>query len=99
MLKKVILHIGSPKTGTSIIQSHLCQNRLALKEKGFFYPITISSDESLYRTFESHHLLTYSWADWEPFNKFDSNAFWERTCQSAEEHKLHTLLLSAENAY
>lgn len=99
MIKKVILHIGSPKTGTSIIQSHLAQNREILKEKGVLYPITISSDTSLYRTYESHHLLFYSYANWEPFNKFDPKAFWERAEEAANQHNLDTVLLSAENAY
>lgn len=99
MIKRVIFHIGAPKTGTSIIQSHLAQNREVLRDKGYLYPITISSIESLYRTFESHHLLTYSWADWEPFNKFDPAGFWQRIEATAEEYNLHTLILSAENTY
>jgi|GEM_PF-1941236 len=99
MLKNVIFHIGTPKTGTSIIQSHLAQNRRILRDKGFLYPITISSDKQFYRTFESHHLLTYAWAGWEPFKRFDSDWFFERANVCAKSHDLHTLLLSAENTY
>lgn len=99
MLKKVILHIGTPKTGTSIIQSHLAQNRTILRDKGFLYPITISSNKRLYRTFESHHLLTYSWADWEPFKLYSPDWFFKIANSTAEHHNLETLLLSAENVY
>jgi hypothetical protein len=99
MLKNAIFHIGMPKTGTSIIQSHLAQNRPALRDNGFLYPITISTHQHLYRTYESHHLLTYSWAGWEPFNLFDPAWFFERANETADRHKLHTLLLSAENTH
>lgn len=99
MINRAILHIGAPKTGTSILQSHLAQNRVALRDKGIFYPITISDDTSIYRTYESHHLLTYSWAGWAPFNRFDPVAFWERVDDTARDFDLHTILLSAENAF
>lgn len=98
-IENVIFHIGSPKTGTSIIQSHLAQNRVPLRDKGYFYPITISADPSIYRTFESHHLLTYSWAGLAPYSRFDTEAFWGRVEETADIYKLHTLLLSAENTY
>lgn len=98
-MEKAVLHIGTPKTGTSIIQSHLAQNREVLRDQGFLYPITISSDPALYRTFESHHLLMYSLAGWEPFNRFCPDTFFEMAEETAAEYKLHTLLLSAENTY
>lgn len=98
-MKKVIFHLGTPKTGTSIIQSHLAQNRARLRSNGFFYPVTISSDRQLYRTFESHHLLAYSVAGWEPFSRYRPEDFLRRTLKTCREYNLHTLLLSAENTY
>jgi len=99
MIDKAIFHIGCPKTGTSIIQSHLAQNRKVLRDKGVLYPITISSDKNLYKTFESHHLLAYSWANWSTFNRFNTDWFFERVNQTGIKYSLHTLLLSAENTY
>lgn len=99
MLSKAIFHIGAPKTGTSIVQSHLSQNRRVLRDKGVFYPVTISPHKHLYRTFESHHLLTYAVAGWEPFNLFEPQRFMRWARRRCERHGMHTLLLSAENAY
>ncbi len=99
MLEKAIFHIGIPKTGTSIIQSHLSQNRRALRDKGVFYPVTISPHKHLYRTFESHHLLTYAVADWQPFNLFNPQRFMSWARASCRRLGMHTLLLSAENTY
>lgn len=48
-MKKLYLHIGLHKTGTSAIQSFLCQNRTSLSEKGFYYPDT--------GKFEAHHSI------------------------------------------
>ena len=98
-MKRIILHIGSPKTGTSIIQSHLAQNREVLRDNGFLYPITISSNPKLYRTYESSHLLMYSLAGWEQFTEFSPEAFFERANATAAEHDIETMLLSAENTY
>lgn len=98
-LKKVYFHIGSPKTGTSVIQSHLQQNRPILRDKGIFYPSTISPFKHVYRSFESHHLLTYAWADWPPFTSYSPARFFERAEATCQAYGMHTLLLSAENTY
>jgi len=37
MKKKVIFHIGCPKTGTSFIQNTFAQNRKALSDNGIAY--------------------------------------------------------------
>lgn len=36
-MKKIIIHIGDAKTGTSSIQNHLTKNRKHLEEKGILY--------------------------------------------------------------
>ncbi|MCW2855767.1 MAG: hypothetical protein JWR52_1382 [Marmoricola sp.] len=38
MAKKVILHVGAPKTGTSFVQDLLFSERLALAARGILYP-------------------------------------------------------------
>jgi len=49
MRKKLFIHIGTHKTGTSAIQNFLFMNREALRQKGFLYPET--GDKA------SHHAL------------------------------------------
>ena len=39
-MKKLFLHIGTEKTGTTTIQSNLFSNRKALEDQGFFYPLS-----------------------------------------------------------
>ena len=38
MTKRVLLHVGAPKTGTSFVQDILFSNREALRERGILYP-------------------------------------------------------------
>ena len=38
MTKRVLLHVGAPKTGTSFVQDILFSNRDALRERGILYP-------------------------------------------------------------
>ncbi len=40
MKKTLIIHIGSPKTGTSSIQAYLTENREKLKKHNFLYPLS-----------------------------------------------------------
>ena len=39
-MTKVIIHVGSHKTGTTLLQSVLARNRSALKARGVYYPET-----------------------------------------------------------
>lgn len=98
-MEHIVFHIGSPKTGTSVIQSHMAQNRAVLRKKGVFYPVTESSDYRLYKTHESHHLLTYALAGWQPFDRFKPEMFFQRAEEMGTKHNLHTMLLSAENTF
>jgi hypothetical protein len=98
-IEKVYFHIGEPKTGTSVIQSHLQQNRDVLRDRGVFYPVTISPFKHVYRTFESHHIVTYAWAGWEPSTGYSPDRFFARAEATCRAHNMTTLLLSAENTY
>jgi hypothetical protein len=105
MLEKVYLHIGTPKTGTSAIQSHLSQNRKRLLSQGVLYPVTISSHRGIYKNSESHHLLTYSWAGtaavsgWTNFTIFNPEYFFDRVERFCKTQVIPKMVLSAENTY
>lgn len=43
---KIILHIGTPKSGTSALQFFLNANRMNLMEQGFYYPKDNAADSS-----------------------------------------------------
>ena len=38
-MKKLVLHVGTPKTGTTAIQKFLMNNAAALEERGIYYPV------------------------------------------------------------
>src|SRR6478672_8375795 len=38
MARRVYLHVGVPKSGTTYLQSTMWQNRVALERQGFLYP-------------------------------------------------------------
>lgn len=43
MLKQILLHIGSEKTGTTAIQSYLAQNRGLLQQQQILYPSSVGN--------------------------------------------------------
>ena len=62
-MRRLILHIGTHKTGTSSIQSWLKSRRMVLKEHGFWYGATdrpphpeLPKHSSLYRALATDHL-------------------------------------------
>ena len=46
-MKKIILHVGAGKTGTSALQSHFALNRIALSKEGICYPESISDTKAI----------------------------------------------------
>ena len=38
MTRRVLLHVGAPKTGTSFVQDILFTHRETLRERGILYP-------------------------------------------------------------
>jgi len=38
-LKKIILHVGAPKTGSTFLQRHFCENQSILRSEGVYYPL------------------------------------------------------------
>lgn len=69
MIKRIIFHIGVPKTATTSLQSFLWQSRKSLQEAGALYPSSCLWHD------KSHHKLFYSlkkesvdgtiWHEWE----------------------------------
>jgi hypothetical protein len=63
--RRVFLHIGQGKTGTSTIQGFLVRNRKSLASHGYLYPVISGEDRhlelSLYARTDSEMLHTPSW--------------------------------------
>ena len=66
MKRRLFLHVGTGKTGTSTIQSFFGSNRAVLKEKGYYYPSSPGK--------QRHKLL--SWAAKPEANYRRADSFW-----------------------
>ena len=88
-MQRILFHVGPPKTGTSLIQKFLHENRQKLRDHGIYYPehhidsngISIGNKEAIYTG-----------------NAFDSGKL-EKLITKASESGVHTLLLSSEAFY
>jgi hypothetical protein len=65
MEKKLILHIGRAKTGTTAIQGALTASRLSLRESGICYPVTGGQNLQIHAPFDhrlnrDHHTIANS---------------------------------------
>jgi len=103
---RLILHIGSSKTGTTTIQQFFCRNHSALLSRGIFYPVRSSHT--------AHHVLIPAGFVQQknfklPNNKFymdntrrywnSFHSFWQCFLEDLEVHKPHTVVLSAETLF
>lgn len=61
-LPKLILHVGTHKTGTSALQSYLSENRRLLRRDEIYYPSLSKNIESLRKT---HHQIATAPSDQE----------------------------------
>ena len=102
---KVVIHIGTEKTGTSSIQAFLVQNKCELAKQGFFYLHTNGRNE--YRDFPAYCLEQDQIDDYFRHNrvtdekarkKFDED-FLSRYKQSIESipESIHTVVISSEH--
>lgn len=102
---RLILHIGSTKTGTTTIQQFFCRNHDALLAKGIFYPVKSSHTAN-------HVLLTAGFVQQNkqlPHNSFymssearfqkSFKAFWSQLLDGMEKYKPHTVVLSSETLF
>ena len=103
---RLILHIGSSKTGTTTIQQFFCRNQSVLLEQGVFYPVKGNH--------MAHHvLMPASFVQKEkytlPNNRFymgnskrywsSFQVFWTNVLNDIDKHKPHTVILSAETLF
>ena len=77
MSKRVLLHVGTPKTGTSYLQDVLFRNQETLKDAGILYPAD---------RFDAHFLaaldlLRLPWGGLE----LDAHGLWDRTATEVRE--------------
>lgn len=64
-MKKLFLHIGMQKTGTSSIQLMLQSSEDALRQQGFFYPrLPMAGQNGIWKSAFRHNLLAASFADY-----------------------------------
>lgn len=87
--KRVYLHIGAPKTGTTFLQQVLARNRDALGEAGVLYPRVGR---------EAHHSAV--WSVRKTFQGTDSGAkfarHWSRLVNEVDEWQGPTVVVSSE---
>ncbi|MFO1055867.1 MAG: hypothetical protein U1E53_02750 [Dongiaceae bacterium] len=93
MTKRVVLHIGPPKTGTKSIQASLSANREALLDHGVYFPDTKPADAI------GHPSL--AWDIQEDLGRVaarwsDASLSWPTVLARAAEHRADTILLSSE---
>ncbi|MGK7954727.1 MAG: hypothetical protein AB4063_05635 [Crocosphaera sp.] len=106
-IKKIILHIGPPKTGSTSIQTLLSNNQHRLASKGLLYPLTGRSDEQKHDVainsqirvkiggrLVSHELL--AWSLMGRIENFDEEYYWNKLLLEINESSAHTIILSAE---
>ena len=105
-LKKIFIHIGLPKTGTSAIQNFLYNERSELKKHGILYPESITSlnfDRSGKiiimknpKNFFDHNYL----ADIENYPNINHDLFYNKlAAEILENNNCENLILSSENLY
>lgn len=105
-LKKIFIHIGLPKTGTSAIQNFLYNERSELKKHGILYPESITSlnfDRSGKiiimknpKNFFDHNYL----ADIQNYPIINHDLFYNKlAAEILENNNCENLILSSENLY
>jgi hypothetical protein len=99
-VRKIILHIGMHKTGTTAFQSFCEQNSETLNAAGFLYPHAGRPELASVR--EGHHLLPWSltghagiphlWPGW----LSDRQDVWSQLTQELEQSGCQTAIISSE---
>jgi hypothetical protein len=102
-LKKIILHIGYNKTGTTAIQSIFFYNRKSLMNDGLFYPVRCRGK----RKSPAHHSLAESliyqigkplpkFVKTKIYSKFPKYHYWQLLLEELAETDCKTIFISSE---
>jgi hypothetical protein len=87
--KRVFLHIGAPKTGTTYLQHVLFKNREALADAGVLYPYS-----ALDQTFRSAH--DFCGTTWFGHHADRFRGEWDRVAELARSWEGSTVIISSE---
>lgn len=94
LVRRVVIHVGPPKTGSSVVQQSLERNRFALLRAGYHYPVTGANRErGLRRERTPGHAYLIdrlSRGDAQLLDELRAE-IWTLPCA------IHTLILSSEN--
>ncbi len=84
MTRRVLLHVGTPKTGTSYVQDVLFRNRETLAEAGFLYPAD---------RFDAHFLAALDLMNL-PWGGLETEAIgaWDRLAEQVRAHEGTTII-------
>lgn len=98
-MTRVILHIGTEKTGTTSIQHFMQANRRQLREKGIIYPHIGSRDDAHYDLVNELHPLDNQGRHLEflPQPNQPFNTLWQHLKQRLIQESDKVFLLSAEH--
>jgi len=94
--KRLFLHVGTAKTGTTSLQLWLWRNRERLHQRGILYPrIRHESDQSIDFN-RAHHLLAFHWGvGWFRENPAVTRAAWDDLARQAAGHE-GDIIISSE---
>jgi len=105
-LKKIFIHMGLPKTGTSAIQNFLYKERFKMKTHGILYPESITSfnfDRSKKIIFKNNinNFFDHNYlADIQNYPNINHDVFYKKLAAEILENKnCENLILSSENLY
>ena len=105
-LKKIFIHIGLPKTGTSAIQNYLYNERTELKNYGILYPESITSfnfdrSRKITLTKDPNNFFDHNYlADIQNYPNINHDIFYNKLASEIlENNNCENLILSAENLY
>ena len=90
MKKKIIIHAGTHKTGTTFLQSFLSLNYKRLLDKGILFPLSGKIGK-----FSGHHNIAWQLNDDERFKK--NYGTLEELCTEIKQSKCRTIILSSED--
>jgi glycosyltransferase involved in cell wall biosynthesis len=96
LVKRVIIHVGTTKTGSSAFQEFMENNRFRLLEKAVYYPIYgVSREQGIRRQRSSGHLMAIKHAlNHKPRHQIGQHIAAEI---DALPHTVDTLVISSEN--